>query len=249
METRWDYTELAAFYDKRPGYAAEAVERLLAATQTTPDQDIVDVGAGTGKLAIPLAHLGYQVVAVEPNDAMRRFGTLNSQRLNVRWVEGTGEATTLEDASAHLVTFGSSFNVTDRHQALKEAARVLAPGGHFACMWNHIDLEDALQKDVEQIIRDAIPNYDFGARREDPAAVIDRSELFEPAKQIETRFDVEVSSEDYVDTWRAHASLARQAGNEAHFMQIIHAIEARLAPALSLRVPYLTCIWYARKPR
>ena len=33
-----------------------------------------------------------------------------------------------------LVTFGSSFNVCDREKALEETARILKPGGWFACV-------------------------------------------------------------------------------------------------------------------
>ena len=43
------------------------VDRLIQAVHVEPDQLIVDVGAGTGALTIPLAQAGAQLVAVEPD--------------------------------------------------------------------------------------------------------------------------------------------------------------------------------------
>ena len=42
------------------------------------------------------------------------------------------------------------------------------PNGWFACMWNHRDVEDPIQKNIENIITSFIPNYDYGLRRQDP---------------------------------------------------------------------------------
>ena len=51
---------------------AEMTQATLSHIQahTHPGDHLLDVGAGTGRLAIPLAHLGYQVTAVDPSAAM-----------------------------------------------------------------------------------------------------------------------------------------------------------------------------------
>ena len=59
--------------------------------------------------------------------------------------------------SYHMTTFGSSFNVCDRQKALIESKRILVHRGWFACMWNHRDLEDPLQNEIESIIKKRIP--------------------------------------------------------------------------------------------
>lgn len=240
----WDYSQLAAHYDKRADYNPIALDRLVDDIGLRPGSRIADIGAGTAKLAAPLARRKYIVDAVEPNDEMRHLGIANTHGLEVVWHEGTGEATGLPDGSFDLVTFGSSFNVVDQAKSLVEVARILRPRGWMACMWNHRDLDDAIQAAVEATIGAAIANYRYGTRREDPTPVIEATRLFAPVRQIVERFAVDMRVADYVAAWRSHATLRRQAGNQ--FAAIIDQIQKRLGGTSKLTVPYHTRLWYAR---
>ena len=153
MKTAWDYTNLAAAYVNRPDYAPEALQSMLKIMGLKEKAHVCDIGAGVGHLTIPLLEEGFNVVAVEPNDAMRNLGKSRTELYSqVSWVEGTGEKTNLAEGIFDLITFGSSFNVTNQMEALKESARLLKSQGWFACMWNHRDLTDEIQKEVEKII-------------------------------------------------------------------------------------------------
>lgn len=240
----WDYTDLADHYDRRAGYAEEALDLLVEASGLRSGDPVADLGAGTGKLSGPLARRGFEVQAIEPNARMRAYGEHNTRGLPVGWSEGTGEATGLPSDSIALVTFGSSFNVTERDKALAEAARILRPAGGFACMWNHRDLSDPTQSAVEEIIHRRVPRYGYGTRREDQSATIDASGLFGEVRVIERGFTHELSVEDYIVAWKSHATLARQAG--AAFLGVIDEIQAYLTGRESLRVPYHTRIYFAR---
>lgn len=244
MKTQWDYSNLASFYDKRPDYAPEALDQLFDLVGVTPEKKIADIGAGTGKLTIPLLKRKFHVVAVEPNDEMRKKGISNTNGAPVRWLEGTGEATGLPENSVYLATFGSSFNVTDRKKTLAEAARILEKRGWFACMWNHRDLTDPLQAKVEKVITDLIPGYDYGTRREDQTEVLKESGLFVSVKSISGKVVHKISKHDYVEAWRSHATLERQAGK--NFTKVISAIENALEGITELEVPYTTRIWAAQ---
>lgn len=245
MKTEWDYTALARAYLKRPDYAPEAIDQLLAIARVSHGARVCDVGAGVAHLTLPLLERGLCVVPVEPNDAMRALGSERTARFpDVAWHEGTGEATGQPEGSFDLVTFGSSFNVTDRPRALKETTRILKPGGWFACMWNHRDLEDPLQKEVESIIARHVSEYRYGARREDQTEVIRASGLFTEPVKMKGRIIHEVSAEEWVEAWRSHATLARQAG--AVFEKVVTAIRAYLDGIATLRVPYTTVVWAAQ---
>ncbi len=122
----WDFTPCAPFYDKRPDYSPIVMERLLRHIAVRRGQKAADIGAGTGKLIRHLLKHGLIVTAIEPNDAMRAIGVQNTLGNPVEWVAGTAEATGLSGKQFNLVTFGSSFNVTDRLKALEETARILA---------------------------------------------------------------------------------------------------------------------------
>jgi ubiquinone/menaquinone biosynthesis C-methylase UbiE len=248
MKTEWDYTTLADAYLKRPDYAADAIDALVTLARLAPGADVCDLGAGAGHLTLMLADRGLRVAAVEPNDAMRANGIKRTASLaNVRWFEGTGEASGQPTAAFDLVTFGSSFNVTDRPAALRETARILHPRGWFACMWNHRDLADPIQATVESIIVDHVPDYGYGARREDQTAIIDASGLFGSVQTIAGNVAHRVSIADSIEAWRSHGTLARQSG--ARFDSVVDAIAAYLRglDVESILVPYVTRIWVAQK--
>ena len=240
----WDFTPYAPFYDKRPDYSTDIIKRLLDHIGALPRQKVADIGAGTGKLTIHLLKHGLMVTAVEPNAAMRAIGIRNTLDHPVKWCAGTAEATGLSSGQFDLVTFGSSFNVTDRLKALEETARILTPGGWFTCLWNHRELSDPLQSGIEAIIHQYIPTYDYGVRREDQTEIIERSGFFCQVNRMEGRFVVRLSVLDHIEGWRSHATLARQAGQS--FQAVIGAIEQYLSGRTVIEIPYYTRLWYAR---
>lgn len=247
MKTEWDYSTLADAYLKRPDYANAAIDAMLSIAGAEQGDAFCDVGAGVAHLTLMLAARGLDVVAVEPNDAMRANGIKRTADLNnVRWHEGTGEATGQTDQAFDMVTFGSSFNVCDRQQALKETARILKPRGWFACMWNHRYLEDPIQARIEAIIKDRVQGYGYGTRREDQTAVIDASALFGPVVHLDARVIHEQTIEECLEAWRSHATLERQAG--AKFHEVISAIDdyLRSLDTASIQIPYSTNIWVAQ---
>jgi len=248
MKTEWDYTTLADAYLKRPDYASDAIDALVARAQCQVGANVCDLGAGVGHLTIMLAERGFRVIAVEPNDAMRANGIARTETFkNVSWFEGTGEQTGQASGLFDLVTFGSSFNVTDRKAALIETARILLPHGWFACLWNHRDLEDPIQKSIEAIIADLVPGYRYGTRREDQTEIINSSGLFGPIAYIEGSVAHSQSIEDCIEAWRSHGTLQRQAGDD--FPKVIDTIASYLhaltVPAID--IPYTTRMWAARK--
>jgi len=206
-----------------------------------------DVGAGVAHLTLMLAVRNLDVVAVEPNDAMRANGIKRTEKFgNVLWHEGTGEATGQSEQSFDMVTFGSSFNVCDRQQALIETARILKPRGWFACMWNHRQLDDPIQSRIESIIKEKVPDYGYGTRREDQTAVIDASGLFGPVVHLDSRVMYQQTILECVEAWRSHATLERQAGVAFH--DVVAAIESYLLSlgTPSIQIPYSTNIWVAQ---
>lgn len=247
MKTEWDYTTLADAYLKRPDYADAAIDAMLSIAGAEKGDQFCDVGAGVAHLTLMLAARSLDVVAVEPNDAMRANGIKRTEKFtNVRWHEGTGEVTGQAVQAFDMVTFGSSFNVCDRQQALKETARILKPRGWFACMWNHRQLEDPIQAQIETIIKERVSDYGYGTRREDQTAVIDASDLFGPVVHLDSRVMHEQSIEECVEAWRSHATLERQAG--AVFHDVVAAIEGYLQSlnTTTIQIPYSTNIWVAQ---
>ncbi len=248
MKTEWDYTTLADAYLKRPDYAADALVRIHATAGLRPGMRACDIGAGVGHLTLHLAAWQLDVVAIEPNDAMRRNGMARTAAMpHVRWVEAISERTGQPDGAFDFVSFGSSFNVADRTLVMKETHRILRPGRWFTCMWNHRDLDDPVQREIEAIFHREIPGYGYGSRREDQSEVIARSGLFAGVEAVEGRILHRQPIPDVVEAWRSHATLERQAG--ARFHAIVDKVEAFLRGlgVEAIDVPYTTRAWVAQR--
>jgi len=242
----WDYTSLAHTYGRRPPYAETVIDELVAIAGVTAGDRVCDIGAGTGHLSVHLVARGLAVDAVEPNDAMRAIGRERLQDEPVEWFEAPAEETGRASAAYPLVTFGSSFNVVDRPRALAEVSRILTRPGSVAMLWNHRDLDDPLQTEIEAAICSRVPSYDYGYRRSDPSADIAASGRFHAPQTLEATVAQEVDADEWVEAWRSHATLARQAGDRMEqIVDEIGALVARAQDGRTLTVPYTTRCWVA----
>jgi len=96
---------------------------------------VLDVGAGFGALALYYAHLGAEVVAVDPNEQRMGVAVAIAERrgLPVRAITAQSQSLPLPDASFDFVVANNSLcYIVERdaqREALGEVLRVLRPGG------------------------------------------------------------------------------------------------------------------------
>lgn len=127
--------------------AAEEYERarpeyppaLLDALPLAAGAEVLDVGAGTGKLTRLLTQRYRRVIAVEPLDGMRAILERVVPAAESR--PGSAEAIPLPDASVDGVFAGQAFHWFANDRAIAEIARVLRSGGVLSLIWNEADDE------------------------------------------------------------------------------------------------------------
>jgi len=116
----------------------EMVERLVP----RPGQTLLDVAGGTGDIAfrfLDRAGAGARAVVCDINEAMLRRGrdrAIDTGRLSgIEYVCGDAGVLPVKSASvdAYTIAFGLR-NVTRIEAGLREARRVLKPGGRFLCL-------------------------------------------------------------------------------------------------------------------
>jgi len=101
-----------------------------------PGRLTVDVGCGEGRLARDLKVLGHTVLAVDRSTTMVEHARSADPELDVRQADAA--KLPLEDEAADLViSFMSLMNTDDLEGAVREAARVLAPGGRYCVAITH----------------------------------------------------------------------------------------------------------------
>lgn len=128
------HPRLAAVYDAFDGHRDDLNSYLALADELSADI-VLDIGCGTGSLAVLLAASGRTVVAVDPAEASLTIAKAKAGAAKVRWIHG--DATALPPLNADLaVMTGNVAQVflTDNEweQTLRGIGAALWPGGHLA---------------------------------------------------------------------------------------------------------------------
>lgn len=210
------FSDRAAEYVRyRPGYPAAALDALLDGLAPPDTLTAADIGAGTGISSRALAARGVNVIAVEPNRAMREAAEPHPR---VSWCEGTAEATRLPDASVDLLLAAQSFHWFRVDEALAEFHRVIRPGGRLALMWNTRDADDPMTREYIEAIHAVNGEHPAERRDFESSALVESGrfgavELLTFAHQQELDRDGLIgraTSASYVPReGKAYASLAR----------------------------------------
>jgi ubiquinone/menaquinone biosynthesis C-methylase UbiE len=159
------FETVAAEYERnRPEYPAAALRWAADRIGLEERVRVLDIGAGTGKLARGLVALGFEVVAVEPGVPM--LHQLMTAVPEAEALEGHAESIPLPDASVDAAFAGQAYHWFDRERAVPELHRVARMG--LALLWNWWDERDPLQRELGPIVGYAghDPHWDEALPRE-----------------------------------------------------------------------------------
>ena len=233
------FDRVAAAYERsRPGYPVAAVEWLAGSEPC----DVVDLGAGTGKLTASLVVAGHRVVAVEPLPEMR--AQLEHAVPGVRAVAGSAEAMPLLAASTDVVTVAQAFHWFDHGPALREIARVLRPGGRVALVWNVRDETETWVQEMNEVMVGRT-GVDRGAGQ--PIAA---SGLFGRVEHAVFRHGQELDREALRELALSRSYCAVMPDSERRpVLERVDALFDRHAQGGTIRLPYLTECFRALRQR
>ena len=122
--------------------------------------NLIDVAAGTGDIARLFSKKtnNSNITCIEPNKEMFNEGRNSLKKYkNIRWINSKAEKLPLESNSFdfYSISFGIR-NVSDINLSLKEAFRVLRPGGRFMCL-EFSKIENEMLNDIYKRYSKSIP--------------------------------------------------------------------------------------------
>ena len=143
-------SEAAAYERGRPSYPPEAVDWLLSPTDTFKAREVLDLGAGTGKLTTRLVERGLSVTAVDPIAEM--LDMLRGALPDTPALLGSAEQIPLPDNAVDTVLVAQAWHWFDPERATAEIVRVLHPGGRLGVLWNTRDERSGWVRDFGRIV-------------------------------------------------------------------------------------------------
>jgi SAM-dependent methyltransferase len=130
-------TVVDSYVSGRPEMPVDAVREATSAVGVQPGSRVLEVGAGTGQLTHALLELGFDVVALEPGDALRA-------RAAVRAPGATFVASTFEafeaDGWFEAVVSSNAFHWVDPEVGYAKAAEL---AGAIVLIWDTAFVADA----------------------------------------------------------------------------------------------------------
>ena len=168
------FDRVARRYDLMNDLMSGGVHRLwkdavAARLNPQPGETILDVAGGTGDMARRFAKMARRVqerrggqdarvFVIDYNAEMIMAGRERGFEPEIAWAVGDAQRLPVPDASAdaYVISFGIR-NVTDIPAALREARRVLKPGGRFLCLEFSHPVTEPLRKAYDAYSFKVIP--------------------------------------------------------------------------------------------
>ena len=134
--TAWYYARF------REGYPAEFFDLVRQKFDLSLGDKVLDLGCGTGQIAIPISSIVKEVVAMDPEPEMIEEGknqAKTNDARNIVWLEGGSEDLSGLKAklgSFKLAALGTSFHWMDRPKTLDVLNEMLTDDGGIVIVWN-----------------------------------------------------------------------------------------------------------------
>lgn len=166
-EDTFNFNKIAKLYDEgRPSYPEELIEDVISRTNITPGDNLLEIGAGTGKATLQFGRRGFRVHSIEPGQNLADILiTKCAEFPNV-----TAEVNSFEkwipksNQTYDLIFSASAFHWIDPKLKYKKTHLLLKDNGYLAIFWYNRCTTPEVIKKITSLIKSNTPD-DYKKRR------------------------------------------------------------------------------------
>ncbi len=151
------FDKVAKLYDTSiPSMSFEFLELIQSRFQLNTDDKVIDLGCGTGVLALQLSNYSSCVEGLDASEEMIRLANARDKRNLVTWIYSPVESFILELNRYKLIISLESFHLfPDNLKIFTKCVSSLAPSGYLCIGWIRFHWEPLFIK----IIRDVLESH------------------------------------------------------------------------------------------
>lgn len=223
----------------RPSYPIESLEWIVP--DPSKINDVLDVGAGTGKFTELLSGRDWNVFAVDPSLDM--LTELHNKLPHVATHVGTAENVEMPEQSVDVAVAAQAWHWCDPVLASAEMARILRAQGTLGLIWNQLDVSVPWVHRLARIMHAGdVHKPDF------------RPEVgpqFTTAQVQETMWEQEITPEELIELAKSRSYYLK--ANDETRARVRSNLNWYLfehlgyIPGQSIKLPYVTQSWRCQK--
>ena len=160
----------AAWYyaNFRRGYPESFYNHLIKVFNLNKSSRALDLGTGTGQIAIPLSEIVKEVVAVDPEEEMLNEGEIIAESKgisNIVWTKSRAEDISIRLGHFDIITMGASFHWMEQDKVLEKIYELTNDHGGVVIVSNTLSIHRNRGNDAwKDIVLTTIEKY-LGKKR------------------------------------------------------------------------------------
>lgn len=217
------YKGIAGIYEEiRPSYPERLIDDVISKTDLELDDNILEIGAGTGKATIQFAEKGFTIRAIEIGEDMAEIlydKCVNYPNVSVD-VISFEEWSCPNDKKYDMIYSAQAFHWIDKNIKYKKCHELLNDKGYLILFWytpsnNKLDKTREIQEKTDIIVNKYITDYyndkgrterleHDGVYKEDERITeIESSSLFELIEKIDYTHETKNNAEQYLKAMKS----------------------------------------------
>jgi ubiquinone/menaquinone biosynthesis C-methylase UbiE len=197
--TAWYYAKY------RRGYPNTFIEYVLKSFNLDKNSRVLDLGTGTGQIAIPISKYVKEVVAVDPEQEMLDEGKKqaeNKRVANIKWVLSRAEDIMEELGIFDITTMGASFHWLEQDKVLEKIYKITEKGGGIVVVANQLSIFTEKKTEAyKEVVREVVKKYLGEKRRAGNSFFQPPKDRFEDVIKRSKFHGFQTFNQEYKQSW------------------------------------------------